>query len=370
MKTAIIHDWIIDLGGAENCLKEFNIILPDSDVFTLISKDDSLKKLGINPKNVKQSFIKKLPKAQKKYRNYLPFFPIAIEQFDLSDYDIVLSTSHAVAKGVMTNAKQLHITYCCTPIRYAWDMYFEYIKTANLNKGIKGKIAKIVLHYIRMWDYTTANRPDYYIAISNYIAKRIEKTYGKKADVIYPPVNINDFTLNEKKEDYYFTASRMVPYKRIPMIVEAFSKMPDKKLVVLGEGPDYDKVKKIATKNVEILGYQSFEVLKENMQKAKAFVFAAEEDFGIIPVEAQACGTPVIAYIKGGVRETVIESKTGIFFDKQTPESIIEAVNKFEKMENKINPHDCRKNAEKFSEERFRKEIREYIEMKRKEFFG
>jgi len=370
MKTAIIHDWIVDIGGAENCLKEFNSYFPESDFYTLISKQDSLIKIGIDPKKVKNSFISKLPFAEKKYRNYLPFFPLAIEQFDLSEYDFILSTSHAVAKNVITNAKQLHITYCCTPIRYAWDMYFEYCKTSGLNKGIKGKIAKIILHYIRMWDYSCANRPDHYIAISEYISRRIKKVYNIDSGVIYPPVNVSDLECKTNKQEFYLTASRMVPYKRIDKIVEAFSKMPDKKLIVIGDGPDFNKVKSKAAKNVEILGYQSFDVLREYMQNAKAFVFAAEEDFGIIPVEAQACGTPVIAYGVGGARETVIDNKTGVFFYNQEPDGIIGGVKNFEKIEKNFDSIAIRKNAERFSRERFEKEIREYVSIKQEEFFN
>lgn len=367
MKTAIIHDWIIDIGGAENCLKEFYSLFPESDIFTLIAKTESLEEIGIN-KNVNQSFISKLPFAEKKYRNYLPFFPLAIEQFDLTDYKFILSTSHAVAKGVMTNAKQLHITYCCTPIRYAWHMYYEYIKTAKLTKGLKTKLIKIILHYIRLWDYTTAFRPDYYIAISKFIAKRIEKTYGKVADVIYPPVDIEKFTLCENKDNYYLTASRMVPYKRIDTIVEAFNNLPDKKLVVIGDGPDYEIIKKKSSKNIEILGYQNNDELKKYMQKAKAFVFAAEEDFGILPVEAQACGTPVIAYGAGGVKETVIENETGVFFYEQNIQSIINAIDKFENNNHNFEPKIIRNNAKKFNYDKFRNEIISYINSKKQQY--
>jgi len=243
--------------------------------------------------------------------------PLAIEQLDVSKHDIILSSSHAVAKGVLTGPDQLHISYVHSPIRYAWDLQHQYLREAGLNKGLKAQAARWLLHKIRMWDYRTANGVDHFVANSQFIARRIKKVYGRTADVIYPPVDVDRFTLNENKDNYYFTASRMVPYKRIDLIVEAFSQMPDRKLVVIGDGSEMSKIKSKATKNVEILGYQPNHVMQEHMQKAKAFVFAAEEDFGITPVEAQACGTPVIAFGKGGSLETVrpfgVDNPTGLF---------------------------------------------------------
>ena len=368
MKTALVHDWLTTIAGAEKVLKTIYEIYP-TDIYTLVKNEENLKNTILEKANIQTSFIQKLPFARTKYRNYLPFFPLAIEQFDLSEYDVIISSSHAVAKGALTNANQLHISYVHTPIRYAWDLYAHYLKEANLDKSLKGWIARYFLHKIRIWDYTTANRPDYYIANSKYIAKRIKKVYDKEAEVIYPPVNVNDFELYTKKEDFYFTASRMVPYKKIDLIVEAFSKMPDKKLIVIGTGPDFEKIKSKATSNIELLGYQPFDILKDYMQKAKAFVFAAEEDFGIIPVEAQACGTPVIAYGKGGVTETVLENKTGVFFERQDIESLIKAVNKFESNEEKFDFNEIRKNAEKFSKERFKEEFKNFVDEKIKEFF-
>lgn len=370
MKIAIVHDWIIDIGGAENCLKEIFSLYNFSDIYTLVFKEESINKLNIPIERVRSSFIQKLPKAKTKYRNYLPFFPLAIEQFDLSKYDLIISSSHAVAKGVITNSNQIHVCYCHTPIRYAWDLYHQYLKEANLDKGIKGFLAKIILHYIRIWDYTTANRVDYFIANSKYTAKRIKRVYQRDATVIYPPVDVDNFELYTKKEDFYLTASRMVPYKKIDIIVEAFSQMPDKKLIVIGEGPDFEKIKSKAGKNVELLGYQPFNVLKDYMQRAKAFVFAAEEDFGIIPVEAQACGTPVIAFGKGGVLETVEENKTGIFFNEQTPESLVDAVKRFELNQDKFDCREIRKNAERFNRERFKREFREFVDKKLSEFYS
>ena len=369
MKKALVHDWFSVYAGAERCIESFTNIWDDFDVYSLIDfLNDKDREIILKGKYANTSFIQKLPFAKKKYRNYLPLFPFAIEQFDLSEYDLILSSSHAVAKGVLTNSNQLHICYMHTPIRYAWDLYFQYLKESNLDKGLKGLLAKYFLHKIRLWDISTVNRVDYYIANSKYIAKRIKKVYGKDADVIYPPVDVDRFEFNDKKEDFYLTASRLVPYKKIDLIVKTFSEMPDKKLVVIGDGPDMKKIKSFATKNIEILGYQSFEVLQDYMRRAKAFVFAAEEDFGIIPVEAQACGTPVIAFNKGGVTETVIKDKTGVFFDYQNEVSLKEAIILFEQKE--WDYKFIREHSKKFSRDRFEKEIKNYVEEKYIRFKG
>ncbi len=294
--------------------------------------------------------------------------PLAIEQLDLSKYDLIISSSHCVAKGIMTGPNQVHISYVHSPIRYAWDLQHQYLKEAGLTKGIKGWLAKIILHYMRIWDTRTSNGVDYFIANSKFIAKRVWKCYRRKSDVIYPPVDVEAFEYCDQKEDFYLTASRMVPYKKMDLIVEAFTQMPDKKLIVIGTGPDFDKIQKIAQghDNIKLMGYQPFSVLKEHMQKAKAFVFAAEEDFGITPVEAQACGTPVIAYGKGGALETVrgLEIKdnpTGVFFYKQDEENLIKAISYFEKNLEKIQIEDCRKNALNFSINKFISRFDKYI---------
>jgi len=362
MKKALVHDWFSVYAGAEKCVESFTNIWDDFEIYSLIDfLSDEDREIILKGKNVKTSFIQSLPFSKKKYRNYLPFFPMAIEQHDLSKYDVILSSSHAVAKGVLTHSNQLHISYVHTPIRYAWDLYHQYLRESGLDTGLKGKLAKYFLHKIRMWDISTINRVDHYIANSNYIARRIKKIYGKESTVIYPPVDVEKFKLHEEKEDFYLTASRMVPYKKIDLIVEAFSKT-DKKLIVIGTGPDMEKIKSFAKNNVEFLGFASDKVLLAYMQKAKAFVFAAEEDFGIIPVEAQACGTPVIAFGKGGALETVVDNETGIFFHEQTADSIIEAVHNFEKQ--KFDTKIIRKNAEKFSVAIFEKKYSKFVEKK------
>ncbi|ELA3178328.1 TPA: glycosyltransferase family 4 protein [Klebsiella aerogenes] len=365
INIGIVADWLVTYAGSEKVIKEFIDVFPSSELYSVVDfLSDSNREL-FSGKKAKTTFIQKMPFAKSKYQKYLPLMPLAIEQLDMSGHDVVLSSSHAVAKGILTGPDQLHISYVHSPIRYAWDLQHQYLRESGLSEGLKGFIAKYLLHKIRIWDYRTANGVDHFIANSKFISRRIHKVYGRSSDVIYPPVDVNNFTLNENKDNYYFTASRLVPYKRIDLIVDAFNEMPEKKLVVVGDGSEMDKIKSKAKGNIEILGYQPNNIMQKHMQNAKAFVFAAEEDFGITPVEAQACGTPVIAFGKGGVLETIIpegnQSPTGVFFDTQEPGSIIESVNKFESMQDLFEPIECRRNAEKFSEERFRTEINTYI---------
>jgi len=368
MKKALIHDWFSTYAGAEKCVESFTNIWDDFEIYSLIdflSGADRNKIL--KGKRAHTSFIQKLPFAKDKYRNYLPLFPLAIEQFDLSGYDVVLSSSHAVAKGVLTHSNQLHIAYVHTPIRYAWDLYHQYLRESGLDRGLKGMLAKYFLHKIRLWDASTVNRVDHYVANSRYIARRIKKTYGKPSDVIYPPVDVDKFRLREAKEEFYLTASRMVPYKKIDLIVEAFSQT-DKKLLVIGDGPDMAKIKSKAGKNVELLGFADDETMADLMGRAKAFVFAAEEDFGITPVEAQACGTPVICFGRGGARETVRYGESGLYFMEQNTKELLAAVAKFEQNYDKFEPTKIRENSLKFSRARFEAEIKSYVEKKYEEF--
>ncbi|WP_218944938.1 glycosyltransferase family 4 protein [Acinetobacter sp. YH12252] len=362
---ACVTDWLVTYAGAEKVISEMLKVFPQSDLFSVIDflNDDARARM-LN-KKANTTFIQNFPFVKNKYRNYLPFMPLAIEQLDVSNYDIVLSSSHAVAKGVLTGPDQMHISYVHSPIRYAWDLQHQYLRELGLDKGIKAVIVRWLLHKIRMWDYRTANGVDHFIANSQFIARRIKKVYGRNADVIYPPVETDRFIIGESKEEFYFTASRMVPYKKIDLIVEAFSQMPNKKLVVIGDGPDMEKIKSKAKSNVEILGYQSNEVMQDCMRRAKAFVFAAEEDFGITPVEAQACGTPVIAFGKGGALETVnsdlLNKPSGLFFGHQDVQSIVKAVHQFESHVDLYLPENCRENAIKFSDARFREEFNQYV---------
>jgi len=370
LKTAIVHEWLVNYAGSERCVESFTNIWRDAPVFALVDfLNEDERRIILKGGKANTSFIQKLPFSRNQYRKYLPLFPLAIEQFDLSPYDLVLSSSHAVAKGVLTNAYQLHICYCYTPMRYAWDLYHIYLKEAGLLSGISGLTAKMILHKLRTWDIISSNRVDHFIAISNHISRRIKKTYNRESIVIYPPVDVHLFECRSDKENFYLTASRMVSYKRIDVIVDAFSAMPDKKLVVIGDGPEMKKIKSKACKNVEILGYQSFDSLKSYMQKTKAFIFAAEEDFGIIAIEVMACGTPVIAFNKGGVSETVSDNNTGILFNHQLPQSVKEAVLKFESIQDKFDPSIIRAHSQQFSRNIFEEKIKQFIDEKSNDFF-
>ncbi len=370
MRVAIVHDWLVTYAGAERVLEQIIACFPEADLFAVVDFVPESERGFLKNKPVETSFIQRLPFAKKKYRTYLPFMPFAVEQFDLSNYDLVISSSHAVAKGVVTGPDQLHISYVHSPMRYAWDLQHQYLRETGMDRGIKGWFARRELYKLRMWDLRTANGVDYFVANSRFIARRIWKVYRREATVVYPPVDIDSFTLTEQKEDFYLTASRMVPYKRIDLIVEAFSHMPCKHLVVIGTGPEWDKVKAKSGANVELLGYQPSEVLRSYMQRAKAFVFAAEEDFGIVPVEAQACGTPVVAYGKGGALETVLDGVTGLFFKEQTVKSLIEAIERLEETADNFDPVRIRKNAERFSAARFRSEFSEFVNKAWDEFIA
>ncbi|MCB4798330.1 glycosyltransferase [Neotamlana laminarinivorans] len=371
MKKALIHDWYTQYGGAERCIESFTNIWSDFDHFTLVDTlTDEQRKVVLKGKKTKTSFIEKLPFGKKKYRSLLPLFPLAIEQFDLSEYELIISSSSSIAKGVLTKPSQLHISYVHSPIRYAWDLYFEYLKESGLNKGIKGFLARYFLYKIRIWDLSTLNRPDFYIANSKYVAARIKKIYDKDSLVIYPPVDVEAYSISNEVKDYYITYSRMVPYKKIDLIVKTFAKT-DKKLIVIGGGPDFNKIKKLKTPNILMLGHLSNQEKNTFLKHAKAFIFAAEEDFGISPVEAQASGVPVIAFAKGGATETVngvfvndnIENNsTGVYFKEQSEGSILEAVDFFEKNEVIFNRVKIKESVEKFSVKRFEKEFKETVE--------
>jgi len=358
-----VHDWLVVHGGAEKVARGILDLIPEADVFSLIDfLSDKDREAILKGKKATTTFIQNLPFAKKLYRYYLPLFPYAIEQLDLRGYDLIISSSYSVAKGVLTTAEQRHICYCHSPVRYAWDLYFDYLEDNHLTRGIKSWYIRKTLHKLRMWDYMAAQRVDYFIANSENVAGRIRKTYRRDAEVIYPPVDLDNFSISvEPRKNHYVTASRMVPYKKMDIIIEAFNKMPDKELFVLGNGPDFKKLQKLAKENVHVMGHIGLKDLISYFQTAKAFVFAAKEDFGIVPVEAMACGTPIIAYNKGGALETVIE-ETGVFFDEQTDDSIIKAVRKFESKANSFSEDIIRKNAEKFSTQNFKDSIQNFID--------
>jgi glycosyltransferase involved in cell wall biosynthesis len=366
VKTAIIHDWLVTYGGADRVLEQMLVCFPDADLFSLVDFLPANQRGFILDKPVHTSFFQYLPFARRAFRKYFPLMPLAVEQFDLSSYDLIISSSHSVAKGVISGPDQLHICVCHSPMRYAWDLQHQYLQESGLDQSILGWPARWMLHEARLWDTRTANGVDEFIAVSHFIARRIWKTYRRESTVIYPPVDIDSLSVKECKEDFYLTVSRLVPYKKINLIVEAFRHMPDKKLVVIGDGAQFKSIKAAAGNNVTMLGFQSSEVVHDHMQRAKGFVFAAEEDLGISVLEAQACGTPVIAFGKGGALETVrdlgMEEPTGLFFHEHSAEALVGAIALFEKERGQFRAQSCRKNAVRFSVERFRKEFLEFCQ--------
>jgi len=364
MRVAIVHEWFDTIAGSERCVESFNNIYPESEIYALVDYlDEKDKKELIGDKSVHTTFLQKLPFGKKIFRNFLPWFPLAVEQHDLRAYDLILSSSHSVSKGLLRDQNQTHICYCYTPMRYAWDMYHDYTEELSFMKRV---LVKYFLHKIRIWDIASLNRVDYFIASSNFIQQRIKKVYHRESTVIYPPVDVERFELYEEKEDYYVAFSRLVPYKKIDLIIEAFNEN-GLRLKVIGTGSEIDKLKALASSNIEILGYQDDAHVVKIIQRAKALVFAAIEDFGIVPVEAQACGTPVICLNQGGTAETVIDRVTGIYFEEQSVTSINSAIERFEESSHHFNFKQIREHALQFSKQRFEKEIYAFIHAKMRE---
>jgi len=363
MRVAVVHDWLYVVGGAEKVLEQILQVYPDADVFSVFDAlgEEDHRRLGIT-KPVKTTYLQRFPGIRRFHRTLLPLMPLAIEQLDLSEYDIVISSSYAVAKGVLTGPDQLHVSYVHSPIRYAWDLQHRYLAEAGSSRGLKSMLMRALLHRIRIWDFRTSFGPDVMIANSHFIARRIRKVYGRSAQVIYPPVDLWTRKVPVQKGNYFFTASRLVPYKNVEVVVRAFALMPDLKLIVGGSGPQLEYLKKIATPNVEFAGFVPDAKLRDLMAGARAFIFAAEEDFGIIPVEAQSEGTPVLALRRGGSRETVIDGQTGLFYDRATPDAISATVLDFASKEKTFSAADCVRNASRFSPERFRAEFRAAVE--------
>lgn len=368
MRIAIVHDCLTVYGGAETFLNQVFKIFPDADLFSVIDFFSEKQRQYIHGKKAETTFIQKLPFAKRLYHYYFPLMPLAIEQLDLRKYDLILSSSYAVAKGVIIAPHQTHICYCHTPLRHVWDMQHSFLEESYA-KGIKKALLKWCFHKFRLWDTLSSHRVDAFIANSHFVAKRIQKAYRREATVMHLGIELSRFPYCAEKEDYYLTASRLVPYKKVDLIVDAFAKMPTKKLIVIGEGSEKDKLSKKQRSNITFLGYQNDEVLCHYMQKAKAFIMAAKEDYGLTPLEAQACGTPVIAYGEGGALETVrgLDQKnpTGYFFQEQTLEALMAAIDFFEKNQSQFLSIHCREQAEKFSDtvfsEKFYSFVREFL---------
>lgn len=362
MKVAIVHEWLDTYAGSERVVEQLIAEWPEADLFAVCDFMAEGERGFLRGKPVTTTFIQRLPFARKHFRKYLGLMPLAIEQIDLSGYDLVLSSSHAVAKGVLTGPGQVHVCYVHSPMRYAWDLQHQYLREAGMETGLKGIYTRRLLHNMRLWDRASALNPDVVVANSSYIGERIRKAWRRDSIVVHPPVDVERFALREVKEDFFLTASRMVPYKRIELIAEAFRRMPGRRLVVVGDGPNMPQVQAAAAgaPNVELRGRVGTEELVRLTQSARACVFAAEEDFGIATVEAQACGTPVIAYGRGGARDILRALETGLFFEEQSVESIIAAVEAFDTLA--ISPAACRANAERFSHTAFRAAMRGVVD--------
>ena len=385
VKVAVVHEWLTQIAGAERVLEQILRIYPEATLFAVLDAVPEQQRSFLAKYPVQTTFLQKLPGIGRYYRHVLPLMPLAIEQLDLSGFDVVISSAHAVAKGVLTGPDQLHISYIHSPMRYAWDLQHQCLRESNLERGPLSWLARWQLHRLRLWDQRTAHGVDHMIANSGFIAGRIRKIYRREATVIYPPVDIEAFSpgpAGERSGEFYLTASRAVPHKRMDLIVEAFGRLPERRLVVIGDGPELKRLRQRAPSNVTFLGYQPIASLRDHMRLARAFIFASEEDFGIVPVEAQACGTPVIAFGRGGARETVLPlatseatrgggqaaaeagslGPTGVFFQEQRVESLVAAIAEFEAHEDQFDEAVIRAHAERFSAQRFRHEIQTLVE--------
>ena len=365
VRVAVIHDWLYTLGGAERVLKSILRCYPGADVFTLFDVLSPEDRAWIGFGRATTSFMQRLPGIAKRHRSYLPLMPLAIEQLDLSGYDLVISSSYAVAKGILTGPDQVHIAYVHSPMRYAWDLQHQYLAESGMARGLKGALARIVLHYMRMWDSRTAAGVTAFAANSAFVARRIRKCYGREAHVIHPPVDVPDRLPAWTRGEHFLVASRLVPYKNVRAVVEAFKLLPDQKLVIAGTGPELARLRALAGPNVTFAGFVSDAELRRLMGTARAFVFAAEEDFGIVPVEAQGEGTPVIALGRGGARETVIADgagRTGLFFERPEAECIADAVRAFIAAGDVFDPRACHAQALRFGAALFARKLTDLVD--------
>lgn len=365
-RVAIVHEWLETYAGSERVLEQLLLCYPSADVFAVVDFMGENERQFLQGRPVRTSFIQHLPFARRHFRNYLGLMPIAVQQLNLNGYDLVISSNHAVAKGVLTGPDQVHISYIHSPMRYAWDLQQQYLSQAGMQHGLRGMYARWLFSRLRQWDVSSAHHVDHFIANSSYIARRIMKAYRRDATVINPPVDVDRFRPVDGKSDFYLLACRFVPYKRAEIIVEAFAQTPARRLVVVGDGPERERVRQAAkgAANITFKGVVPQPELVDLMQRARAFVFAAEEDFGITLVEAQACGTPLITYGRGGALDIVAteDVPTGVLFEQQTTEAVREAVDRFERAEANITSHGCRANALRFSQARFRAEITGFVD--------
>lgn len=366
LRVAVIHDWLTAMGGAEYTLQQVLALYPQADIFTIVDILPQKDRGWLDGHRIATSPLQKIPFLAKRYRHMIWMMPFWIEQFDLEEYDLIISDSHAVAKGVIVHPDQKHLAYIYSPMRYAWDLSYEHDRIGVLGSGFKRFFLRHWFYRFRLWDAASSLRPDRIVAISNFIRKRIRKSWGRDASIVYPPVDVEKCPFEAEKEDYYITVSRLVPYKRVELIIDAFRDMPEKKLVVIGDGPMYKELSNTAPENVSVTGYLGRNAMLQKVSKAKAFIFMPKEDFGIAPLEAQGCGTPVIAYGYGGAAETVRgldqENPTGVFVERQNVESLIDAIERFESNNEQFIPKNCREWAMNFSQSRFQENFLHNVE--------
>lgn len=362
MKIAILHYWWVTNRGGEAVVKAMTELYPEADLFLHVYDKEVLPKaLGEHFKGqIYTTFISKLPGATRHYQKYLPLMPLALEQLDLTDYDLIISSESGPAKGVITRPDALHICYCHSPMRYVWDMYHDYLKGAG---RLIRMLFPLIAHWLRVWDHASADRVDYFIANSTFVASRIRKFYRRESEIVFPPVNVRSFDHTQPRENFYLYLGQLVPYKRADLVVDAFNQL-GLPLVIIGEGELYDEIKAKAKPNIQVMGRQSFDVVKDHLQRCRGLVFPGMEDFGIVPVEAMAAGAPVIAYQKGGALDTVVEGKTGLFFTEQTIEALKETILKVEHGEVVFDVHLLRAHAEQFEKSVFQRKLKSIIDSK------
>ncbi len=359
LRVALVHDWLTGMRGGEKVLEVLCELFPQATLFTLLHNKGAMSPV-IERMEIRTSFVQKLPFREGQYRKYLPLFPRAIESFDFSGYDVIVSTSHCVAKGAQPAGAALHICYCHTPMRYVWDQYQEYFGRGRADVVTRGAMA-LLAPGLRNWDVRSSSRVHFFVANSRHVANRIERYYSRTSDVIHPPVDTSLFRVHDRQLDYYLMVTALVPYKRVDLAIETFNRL-GRRLVIIGSGPEEERLRSRARNNVEFLGWERNEVLAKFYANCRALIFPGVEDFGIVPLEAMASGRPVIAFAEGGALETVVEKgdhPTGVFFHEQSVESLSRAIEQFET--GTFDSEDIRRHAEKFDRKRFKQRIHEYI---------
>ncbi len=365
-RVAVVHEWLLERAGSERVTEAILQRYPQAELFTLIDRLPEADRHMLGGRTPRTSFLQRLPGLPGTLKYAVPLMPLAIEQFDLSDFDLVISSSHTVAKGVIVSPDALHLCYCHSPMRYAWDLQPTYLRTEGLDRGLKGLAARVMLHRMRLWDHRSAAGVDAFAANSAFVARRILKAYRREAEVIAPPVDLQPALGLPRDPKTYVTVSRLINYKRVDLLVEAFRLMPDRRLVVIGTGPDARRLREGAPPNVRFDGHLPLDAMRETVAGARAFLFAAIEDFGISPVEAMGLGTPVIALRRGGAAETVAglddAAPTGVFFDEQTPQAIVAAIGRFEQAGARIDAAACVARARRFSREAFDRRFGDWVD--------